>query len=62
MSLNLNSTFYLHIQRYVETFEEEEQINLEIVSEKLVNLENEINATKSSIESFCKELNISTPF
>jgi type I restriction enzyme M protein len=57
-----NNDYNLNIPRYVETFEEEEQINLEIVSEKLVNLENEINATKSSIESFCKELNISTPF
>jgi type I restriction enzyme M protein len=57
-----NNDYNLNIPRYVETFEEEEPIDLEIVSDKLVNLENEINTTKLSIESFCKELNISTPF
>jgi type I restriction enzyme M protein len=54
--------FNLNIPRYVDTFEEEEPIDLKIVSDKLINLENEINTTKSSIESFCKELNIATPF
>lgn len=54
--------YNLNIPRYVDTFEEEEPIDLEEVSAKLINLEIEINTTKSSIASFCKELNISTPF
>jgi type I restriction enzyme M protein len=54
--------FNLNIPRYVDTFEEEEPIDLETVSSKLVNLEKEINDTKSSIKDFCKELNIATPF
>jgi type I restriction enzyme M protein len=54
--------YNLNIPRYVDTFEEEEPIDLEIVSSKLVNLEKEINNTKSNIENFCKELNIATPF
>lgn len=54
--------YNLNIPRYVDTFEEEEQIDLELVSTKLVNLEKQIIETKSNIEIFCKELNISTPF
>ena len=54
--------YNLNVPRYVDTFEEEEPIDLEIVSSKLINLEKEINATKSNITNFCKELNISTPF
>jgi type I restriction enzyme M protein len=54
--------YNLNIPRYVDTFEEEDPIDLEEVSTKLINLEKEINATKSSIASFCKELNIATPF
>ena len=54
--------YNLNIPRYVDTFEEEEPIDLENVSSKLINLEKEINATKSNITNFCKELNISTPF
>ena len=54
--------YNLNIPRYVDTFEEEEPIDLEEVSTKLINLEKEINTTKSSITNFCKELNISTPF
>jgi len=54
--------YNLNIPRYVDTFEEEEPIDLEEVSTKLINVEKEINTTKSSITSFCKELNISTPF
>jgi type I restriction enzyme M protein len=54
--------YNLNIPRYVDTFEEEEPVDLENVSSKLINLEKEINATKSNITNFCKELNISTPF
>ena len=54
--------YNLNIPRYVDTFEEEEPIDLEFISSKLINLEKEINATKSNITNFCKELNISTPF
>jgi type I restriction enzyme M protein len=54
--------YNLNIPRYVDTFEEEESIDLENVSSELINLEKEINATKSNITNFCKELNISTPF
>lgn len=54
--------YNLNIPRYVDTFEQEEPIDLDNVSNKLIDLEKEINATKSNITSYCKELNISTPF
>lgn len=54
--------YNLNIPRYVDTFEEEEEINLDSVSNKLVDLEKNIKSTESEIAKFCKELNISTPF
>ena len=54
--------YNLNIPRYVDTFEEEEPIDLELVSNKLVEIEKSIKATETEIAKFCKELNISTPF
>lgn len=54
--------YNLNIPRYVDTFEEEGEIDLEEVSNKLVDLDKAIKTTESKIAKFCKELNISTPF
>lgn len=54
--------YNLNIPRYVDTFEEEEPVDLEAVSAELKALEKEIAATDKTIAEFCKELNISTPF
>ena len=54
--------YNLNIPRYVDTFEEEEPIDLDEVSAKLKALDSEIKLTDESIKSFCDELNISTPF
>ena len=54
--------FNLNIPRYVDTFEEEEDIDLEQVSQEIQSIEQELSETNQTIESFCKELNISTPF
>ena len=54
--------YNLNIPRYVDTFEEEEEIDLDAVSNKLVDLDKAIKTTESEIAEFCKELNISTPF
>lgn len=54
--------YNLNIPRYVDTFEEEEAIDLEAVSTKLQVLEGELQTTSSTIAEFCAELNISTPF
>ena len=54
--------YNLNIPRYVDTFEEEETIDLDKVSSELKALEIEMKTTDETIASFCRELNISTPF
>jgi len=54
--------YNLNIPRYVDTFEEEEPIDLESVSKELKALESDINTTNATIASYCSELNIATPF
>ena len=54
--------FNLNIPRYVDTFEEEEPVDLETVSNELESLEGEISGTNKTIEAFCRELNIKPPF
>lgn len=54
--------YNLNIPRYVDTFEEEEAIDLDAVSNELQALEMEMKLTDLSIAKFCHELNISTPF
>ncbi len=54
--------YNLNIPRYVDTFEEEQPIDLEAVSNELQSLESDIVKTDKTIVNFCKELNIKTPF
>jgi len=54
--------FNLNIPRYVDTFEEEESVDLESVSNELEALEGQITETDKTIEDFCNELNIKPPF
>ncbi|WP_087093873.1 type I restriction-modification system subunit M [Elizabethkingia anophelis] len=54
--------YNLNIPRYVNTFEEDETIDIERVTLELKNLEKDIEETNQSISAFCNELNIPTPF
>jgi type I restriction enzyme M protein len=54
--------YNLNIPRYVDTFEEEEQVDIEAVADDLKNLEVDMKETDETIACFCKELNIPTPF
>jgi len=54
--------YNLNIPRYVDTFEEEEEIDLGAVASALHALENDMKATDKTIASFCDELGIKTPF
>ncbi|MCB0651506.1 MAG: type I restriction-modification system subunit M [Saprospiraceae bacterium] len=54
--------YNLNIPRYVDTFEEEEPIDIEAVSDELAVLEGEIRTNDEVIADFCKQLGISTPF
>jgi len=54
--------YNLNIPRYVDTFEAEENIDIDAIANELKALENDIQGTDATIAQFCKELNISTPF
>lgn len=54
--------YNLNIPRYVDTFEEEEPVDLEVVANELRQLEGDMTATDQSIADFCQQLHISTPF
>lgn len=54
--------YNLNIPRYVDIFEEEKEIDLNAVSNKLVDIDREIKRTENEIAKFCRQLNISPPF
>jgi type I restriction enzyme M protein len=54
--------YNLNIPRYVNTFEEEESINISEVSKQLKSLEKAMKNTDEELVAFCKELKIDTPF
>ena len=54
--------YNLNIPRYVDTFEEEEPVDLAAVSARLIALEKEVSDTNNVIAGFCNELGIEAPF
>ncbi|WP_421879787.1 type I restriction-modification system subunit M [Marinoscillum sp.] len=54
--------FNLNIPRYVDTFEEEEPIDLVNVADELIMLESSMKESDQLIKEFCKELGIKRPF
>ena len=54
--------YNLNIPRYVDTFEEEEQVDLKAVTDELKALEKDITDNDAVIAGFCKELGIEAPF
>lgn len=54
--------YNLNIPRYVDTFEDEEPVDIVAVSRQLKELEHEMTETDKTIADFCRELNISSPF
>jgi type I restriction enzyme M protein len=54
--------YNLNIPRYVDTFEEEEPIDLSAVSEELKTLDIEMEEVDQTIADFCHELEIEPPF
>jgi len=54
--------YNLNIPRYVNTFEEQEKVDIAVVSKQLKSLEKEMKNTDTELIAFCKELNIDTPF
>lgn len=54
--------YNLNIPRYVDTFEEEEPIELKATAKELQQLDKEITETDKTIAAFCEELGIEKPF
>jgi type I restriction enzyme M protein len=54
--------YNLNIPRYVDTFEDEEKIDLDEVAEEIVNLDKTMVDIDTLLSDFCKQLNIKTPF
>lgn len=54
--------YNLNIPRHVDTFEEEEEIDIQAVAKELQELKKEEADLQKAVTKFCKELNINTPF
>lgn len=54
--------YNLNIPRYVDTFEEEEPIDIEAVAQQLKKLDEDMAETDKTIAGFCAELGITPPF
>lgn len=54
--------YNLNIPRYVDTFEEEEPVDITAVASELKTLENNMAATDAEIADFCNQLGIEQPF
>jgi type I restriction enzyme M protein len=57
-----DNDYNLNIPRYVNTFEEEEEVHLKAVAKELRKLEADMRDTDAIIEKFCDELGIESPF
>ena len=54
--------YNLNIPRYVDTFEEEETIDVNVVTERLKTINTELVEVDKQLAAFCNELNSPTPF
>ena len=57
----VDNDYNLNIPRYVDTFEEEEPVDMDAVVKDLKALETDMEATDKTIAEFCKELGIDSP-
>ena len=57
-----DNKYNLNIPRYVDTFEEEEPVDLSNVVKQLRALETDMSKTDTTIADFCKELGLEAPF
>ena len=54
--------YNLNIPRYVDTFEEEDAVDINVVARELKDLETKIRDTDKTIAGFCRELGMESPF
>ena len=53
--------YNLNISRYVDTFEEEEEVDLAELAQEIRNIDQQIKAVDQEILRFCEELQIEAP-
>jgi type I restriction enzyme M protein len=58
----LENEFNLNIPRYVDTFEEDEKVDLDLASDSLSKINKQIEEINKSIEDLCYELKLKKPF
>jgi len=58
----VDNDFNLNIPRYVDTFEAEDSIDINVIAAEIKELDAKMVEIDATIAEFCKELNISTPF
>ncbi|GAK85855.1 type I restriction-modification system DNA-methyltransferase subunit M [Vibrio ponticus] len=54
--------YNLNIPRYVDTFEEEELVNLDTIAAEIGEIETKMSSVDADIADFCAQLNIKAPF
>ncbi len=54
--------YNLNIPRYVDTFEEEEPVDLAAVAQELKAIDKDMATTDATIADYCNQLGIETPF
>jgi len=57
-----DNNYNLNIPRYVDTFEEEDKIDLKLVSNEIKSLDKDLKEINNDLSVFCNELNIQEPF
>jgi type I restriction enzyme M protein len=62
LQLIADNEYNLNIPRYVDTFEAEDQIDIDSIATEIKSLDIHIKETDSILADFCKQLNIVTPF
>lgn len=56
-----DNDYNLNIPRYVDTYEEENLRNINVISAKLISIEESLNEANNTIDAFCEELEIPSP-
>lgn len=57
-----DNDYSLNIPRYVDTFEDDDPVDLVVVARELQALEKDMSETDAAIDSFCSELGLASPF
>lgn len=53
-----DNEYNLNIPRYIDTFEEEEQVDIKEVHTEIVDLKKQLAETEAKMEQYLKELNL----